>query len=164
MQCDSLITLNRLSWRTRLMAASSPDGESFVWKTTPKDPFPTILHWVYCISRVSPVTPSWTFSRMTSGVQHKSAGAQHVCEQGGVPHLPFSSSRKPLAYFATSWSQNRFYFTRYVVGWRWETCWGQLIEWTRVSYWATVVEQVEKRPIRCAKFGWSSVTWCWGMW
>lgn len=48
------------------MAASSPDGESLVWKTTPKDPLPTILHWVYCRSRVSPVTPSWTFSRMTS--------------------------------------------------------------------------------------------------
>lgn len=37
-------TLNRLSWRTRLIAASSLDGDSFVWKTTPKDPFPTILH------------------------------------------------------------------------------------------------------------------------
>lgn len=48
------------------MAASSPDGESFVWKTTPKEPFPTILHCVYCRSLVSPVTPSCTFSRMTS--------------------------------------------------------------------------------------------------
>lgn len=48
------------------MAASSPDGESLVWKTTPKDPFPTILHCVYCRSRVSPVIPSWTFSRITS--------------------------------------------------------------------------------------------------
>jgi hypothetical protein len=37
-------TLNLLSWRTRLIAASSPDGESLVWKTTPKDPLPTILH------------------------------------------------------------------------------------------------------------------------
>lgn len=44
------------------MAASSLDGDSFVWKTTPKEPFPTILHWVYCKSRVSPVMPSWTFS------------------------------------------------------------------------------------------------------
>ena len=48
------------------MAASSPLGASLVWKTTPKEPLPTILHWVYCISRVSPVTPSWTFSRITS--------------------------------------------------------------------------------------------------
>ncbi len=40
-------TLKRLSWRTRLIAASSPDGESLVWKTTPKEPLPTILHWVY---------------------------------------------------------------------------------------------------------------------
>jgi len=59
-------TLNRLSCSTRLMAASSPVGESFVWKTTPKEPFPTILHWVYVISRVSPVKPSWTFSWITS--------------------------------------------------------------------------------------------------
>ena len=48
------------------MAASSPFGESFVWNTTPKDPLPTILHCVYCISLVSPVSPSWTFSRITS--------------------------------------------------------------------------------------------------
>lgn len=48
------------------MAASSPDGDNLVWKTTPKDPFPTILHWVYWSSLVSPVTPSWTFSRITS--------------------------------------------------------------------------------------------------
>lgn len=59
-------TLNRLSWSTRLIAASSPLGESFVWKTTPKDPLPTILHWVYCISLVSPVRPSCTFSLTTS--------------------------------------------------------------------------------------------------
>lgn len=51
-------TLKRLSCSTRLMAASSPDGESFVWKTTPNEPLPTILHWVYWISFVSPVTPS----------------------------------------------------------------------------------------------------------
>jgi hypothetical protein len=50
------------------MAASSPEGESFVWNTTPKEPLPTILHWVYCISRVSPVTPSCTFSRITSTI------------------------------------------------------------------------------------------------
>lgn len=48
------------------MAASSLEGESFVWKTTPKDPFPTILHCVYCRSLVSPVIPSWTFSLMIS--------------------------------------------------------------------------------------------------
>ncbi len=59
-------TLNLLSCNTRLMAASSPEGESLVWNTTPKDPLPTILHCVYCMSRVSPVTPSCTFSRMTS--------------------------------------------------------------------------------------------------
>ena len=51
-------TLNRLSCKTRLMAASSLEGESLVWNTTPNDPLPTILHCVYCISRVSPVTPS----------------------------------------------------------------------------------------------------------
>lgn len=51
------------------MAASSPDGESLVWNTTPKDPLPTILHWVYCISFVSPVRPSCTFSRITSAGQ-----------------------------------------------------------------------------------------------
>jgi hypothetical protein len=69
---NPLRTLNRLSCNTRLIAASSPEGESFVWKTTPKLPLPTILHCVYCISRVSPVTPSWTFSRMTSveGLAH----------------------------------------------------------------------------------------------
>lgn len=39
-------TLKRLSWRTRLMAASSPLGDSLVWKTTPKEPLPTILHCV----------------------------------------------------------------------------------------------------------------------
>lgn len=48
------------------MAASSPLGAIFVWKTTPNDPLPTILHWVYEISLASPVRPSWTFSRMTS--------------------------------------------------------------------------------------------------
>jgi hypothetical protein len=61
-----LFTLKRLSCKTRLMAASSPLGESFVWKTTPKEPFPTILHCVYARSLVSPVRPSWTFSLMTS--------------------------------------------------------------------------------------------------
>ena len=60
------LTLKRLSCKTRLMAASSPLGESLVWKTTPKEPLPTILHWVYCISFASPVKPSWTLSRMTS--------------------------------------------------------------------------------------------------
>jgi hypothetical protein len=43
-------TLKRLSCSTRLMAASSPLGDSFVWKTTPKEPFPTILHCVYARS------------------------------------------------------------------------------------------------------------------
>ena len=59
-------TLNLLSCSTRLIAASSLLGCSLVWKTTPKEPLPTILHWVYCISLVSPVRPSWTFSRMVS--------------------------------------------------------------------------------------------------
>ena len=62
----SWLALKRLSWRTRLIAASSLLGANLVWKTTPKEPFPTILHWVYCISLVSPVTPSWTFSWTTS--------------------------------------------------------------------------------------------------
>ena len=60
------LTLNRLSCNTLLIAASSPFGASLVWKTTPNEPFPTILHCVYCISRISPVRPSWTFSRTTS--------------------------------------------------------------------------------------------------
>jgi hypothetical protein len=59
-------TLKRLSCSTRLMAASSPLGDSLVWKTTPKEPLPTILHCVYARSLYSPVWPSWTFSRMTS--------------------------------------------------------------------------------------------------
>jgi hypothetical protein len=29
---------------------------------------PTILHCVYCISLCSPVSPSWTFSRITSPI------------------------------------------------------------------------------------------------
>jgi hypothetical protein len=61
------------------MAASSPEGDSFVWKTTPNEPLPTILHCVYCRSLVSPVTPSWTFSRMTSAFYVSTA----PCE-GGV--------------------------------------------------------------------------------
>lgn len=48
-----------------------------VWKTMPKEPLPTILHWVYCISRVSPVTPSWTFSRITSADQSVSRSVSH---------------------------------------------------------------------------------------
>lgn len=44
------------------MAASSPLGIIFVWKTTPNEPLPTILHCEYEISLVSPVSPSWTFS------------------------------------------------------------------------------------------------------
>jgi hypothetical protein len=59
-------TLKRLSCSTRLMAASSPLGESLVWKTTPNEPLPTILHCVYAKSLYSPVWPSWTFSRITS--------------------------------------------------------------------------------------------------
>jgi hypothetical protein len=80
-------TLNRLSCRTRLMAASSLEGDSFVWNTTPNDPLPTILHCVYCSSRVSPVMPSWTFSRMTS-------------TSVLVSHLPLTQSRgswRPIA-------------------------------------------------------------------
>ena len=41
---ESTITLKRLSCNTLLIAASSPLGASFVWNTTPNDPFPTILH------------------------------------------------------------------------------------------------------------------------
>jgi hypothetical protein len=48
-------TLKRLSCKTRLMAASSPLGDSLVWKTTPKEPLPTILHCVYARSLYSPV-------------------------------------------------------------------------------------------------------------
>lgn len=43
-------TLKRLSCSTRLMAASSPLGDSLVWNTTPKEPLPTILHCVYARS------------------------------------------------------------------------------------------------------------------
>jgi hypothetical protein len=79
-----VLTLKRLSCSTRLMAASSPEGDSLVWKTTPKEPLPTILHWVYCISLVSPVSPSWTFSRMTSTVvvsnEHGKAGGARVVQ------------------------------------------------------------------------------------
>ncbi len=95
-------TLNLLSCNTRLMAASSPDGESFVWNTTPKDPLPTILHCVYCISRVSPVTPSCTFSRMTSvPIVLADVGES----PGGVfrpSYLPSSDSKRLQADFATS--------------------------------------------------------------
>ena len=56
------LTLKRLSWRTRLMAASSPLGDNFVWKTTPNEPLPTILHCVYGRFLYSPVRPSCTFS------------------------------------------------------------------------------------------------------
>lgn len=89
-------TLNLLSCKTRLMAASSPEGESLVWKTTPKEPLPTILHCVYCMSRVSPVTPSWTFSRMTSVRRERAVSLILIQQQsqprgeGGleVSHLP----------------------------------------------------------------------------
>jgi hypothetical protein len=57
------------------MAASSPLGIIRDWNTTPNDPFPTILHWVYEISFCSPVTPSWTFSRMTSVRQEEKMSA-----------------------------------------------------------------------------------------
>ena len=67
------------------MAASSPDGESLVWKTTPNDPLPTILHWVYCKSRVSPVMPSWTFSRITSISVHQQLGFLPECSSSHLP-------------------------------------------------------------------------------
>lgn len=72
------------------MAASSPDGESLVWKTTPKEPLPTILHWVYCKSLVSPVTPSWTFSRMTSADGVSASGQRRQRGVMGETHLPSS--------------------------------------------------------------------------
>ena len=81
------------------MAASSPEGDSLVWKTTPKEPFPTILHWVYCISLVSPVRPSWTFSRITSA-RVVSTGRGTASERGGKgssTYLPFSGSKRPTA-------------------------------------------------------------------
>jgi hypothetical protein len=66
------------------MAASSPLGDSLVWKTTPKEPLPTILHWVYCISFVSPVKPSWTFSRITSvRRQHVQSEEMNQWMEGG---------------------------------------------------------------------------------
>jgi hypothetical protein len=97
------------------MAASSPDGESFVWNTTPNDPLPTILHCVYCISLVSPVSPSWTFSRTTSVIQVSQCLAESVKQTIGrgakaiVAHagslgrsyLPYAGSRRHRqAYFA----------------------------------------------------------------
>lgn len=75
-------TLNRLSCKTRLIAASSLEGESLVWNTTPNDPLPTILHCVYCSSRVSPVMPSWTFSRMTSTNRVRQPPAPHQVARG----------------------------------------------------------------------------------
>lgn len=87
------LTLNRLSCSTRLMAASSPLGESLVWKTTPKEPLPTILHCVYARSLYSPVSPSWTFSRMTS----TGLLARRGCRVTEAAHLPFSSWRRPMA-------------------------------------------------------------------
>ena len=77
------------------MAASSPLGDSFVWKTTPKEPLPTILHWVYARSLYSPVTPSWTFSRMISGAVL--AAVLGVDLQMGETHHPFSERKRPMA-------------------------------------------------------------------
>lgn len=57
-----LLTLNRLSCKTRLIAASSFVSISLVWNTIPNDPLPTILQDVYDISRSSPVRPSCTCS------------------------------------------------------------------------------------------------------
>lgn len=101
-------TLNRLSWSTRLMAASSPLGDSFVWKTTPNEPLPTILHCVYCISRVSPVSPSCTFSRTTSTricqrtcSNSDPQGNDSVERNRGTYH-PGASPKRLLACFATS--------------------------------------------------------------
>jgi len=92
-----VLTLKRLSCSTRLMAASSPEGDSLVWKTTPKDPLPTILHWVYCISLVSPVRPSWTFSRMTSAVLVSTGHGTARRAKRGSTYLPFSSLKRPMA-------------------------------------------------------------------
>lgn len=75
------------------MAASSPDGDSLVWKTTPKDPFPTILHWVYWSSLVSPVTPSWTFSRITSVAARTDVSRGTSAWQG--PHDAGNDGRSP---------------------------------------------------------------------
>ena len=61
------ITLNRLSCKTRLMAASLLEvcGSTILtWKTTPKDPFPTTLtHWYWILISSSDL-PSNTFSSM----------------------------------------------------------------------------------------------------
>jgi hypothetical protein len=111
-----------------LMAASSPEGESLVWKTTPNEPLPTILHWVYCKSRVSPVTPSCTFSRMTSAkkgekdeVSPRNESVSHIggflppilrlCKAFGRDMLLLSSSgasdRYSLCYLRASWAERR---------------------------------------------------------
>jgi hypothetical protein len=116
-------TLKRLSCNTLLMAASSPFGDIFVWKTTPKEPFPTILHCVYCISLVSPVNPSWTFWRTTSvrqrrgfwvrvihkttlgqgreGKKRKSLWRDFSNDQRRGTYLPFATPKTLLAYFVT---------------------------------------------------------------
>lgn len=78
MTSTAALTLKRLSCRTLLIAASSPEGASFVWNTTPNEPFPTILHWVYCISLVSPVRPSCTFSRIVSDSRVSSSQLQRL--------------------------------------------------------------------------------------
>lgn len=94
---DLRLTLNLLSCKTRLMAASSPDGESLVWKTTPNEPFPTILHCVYCMSLCSPVMPSETFSRITSvKACIVSDSTSLVGIDGEISHLPFSGLRTPV--------------------------------------------------------------------
>lgn len=45
-----MLTLNRLSWRTFLIATISPESQSFAWYTTPKLPLPMTLVSVYATS------------------------------------------------------------------------------------------------------------------
>nr|POE65254.1 hypothetical protein CFP56_34921 [Quercus suber] len=94
------LTLKRLSCNTRLMAASSPEGESLVWKTTPNDPLPTILHCEYCISLVSPVRPSCTFSRITSA-RASQRRSQLRAREHTASYLQSACPRKLQVDFAT---------------------------------------------------------------
>ncbi|KAJ1942961.1 hypothetical protein FBU59_003048 [Linderina macrospora] len=60
-----ILALKRLSCRTFLMATCSPLGTSSAWKTTPKEPLPTTLQFVYTISVSSPVLASWAMPLLT---------------------------------------------------------------------------------------------------
>jgi len=138
-----LLTLNLLSCNTLLIAASSPLGDNFVWKTTPKEPFPTILHWVYCISRSCPVTPSWTFSRITSVAKISITvlfQMSSLCEDW--THHPSASLRKHLRAYCSSllcanigFGSTLAIFGRKSGGWATQATlqeeWGVRKEWVR---------------------------------